>query len=261
MVHRKISKKVVIMKKSILSITLIATLLCILFAGCKAEDPVITTTQPPQTTVPATTVPSTPPATTVPPTTQTEPYVPEISPDTVGIYIPAANGTAARKHITEFKSVRTAKKDIDCFEILATQAEQAEGSSFRSIWNAAWGSHENAENAKIGFHISFTLTSGEAISKQLLKPSDSASFYDYLEIYLYDDVHVAPGVWYTHLEDKDMTEETVITSIKLTSGSKIAQVGDITLTAFIYNGDDCFGADGSYIGLVSETIVIQNSGS
>jgi hypothetical protein len=58
-----------------------------------------------------------------------------------------------------------------------------------------------------------------------------------------------------------MKEETIITSIKLTSGSKIAQVGDITLTAFIYNGDDCFDADGNYIGLVSETIVIQNSGS
>ena len=250
------------MTKAVLSILLIAALLCALFVGCRpAEEPVNTTTQPPQTTVPVATVPSTPPAATVPPTTQTEPYIPEISPNTVGIYIPAANGTAARKHITEFKSVRTAKKDIDCFEILATQAELAEGKNFASIWNAAWNSHENVQNAKIGFHISFTLASGETVSKQLLKPSDSATFYDYLEIYMYDDVHVTPGVWYTHLEDKDMKEETVITSIKLTSGSKIQQVGDITLTAFIYNGDDCFDAEGNYIGLVSETIVIQNSGS
>lgn len=250
------------MKKSILPVLLIAALLCALLAGCRSEtEPAITTAQPTQTTVPETTVPSTPPVTTVPPTTQTEPYIPEISPDTVGIYIPAANGTAARKHITEFKSVRTAKKDIDCFEILATQVALAEGSSFKSIWNTAWDSHENVTNAKIGFHISFTLTNGETVSKQLLKPSDSASFYDYLEIYMYDDVHVAPGVWYTHLEDKGIKEETIITSIKLTSGSKIAQVGDISLTAFIYNGDDCFDAEGSYIGLVSETIVIQNSGS
>lgn len=249
------------MKKSILPVLLIASLLCALFTGCKAaEDSIVTTTQPTQTTAPATTVPTTPP-TTVPPTTQTEPYIPDISPNTVGIYIPAENGTAARKHITKFQSVRTAKKDIDCFEILATQVSLAEGNSFKSIWNTAWDSHEGAENAKIGFHISFTLSSGETVSKQLLKPGDSKSFYDYLEIYMYDDVHVAPGVWYTHLEDKDMKEETIITSIKLTSGSKIAQVGDITLTAFIYNGDNCFDADGNYIGLVSETIVIQNSGS
>lgn len=262
MVPRNIAKKVFIMTKTVFSVLLIAVLLCSLFAGCiPAEEPVVTTTQPCHTTVPATTVPSTPPATTIPPTTQTEPYIPQISPDTVGIYIPAANGTAARKHITEFKSVRTAKTDIDCFEILATQVALAEGSSFRSIWNAAWDSHEATESAKIGFHISFTLTGGETVSKQLLKPSDSSSFYDYLEIYMYDDVHVAPGVWYTHLEDKDMKEETIITSIKLTSGSKIAQVGDITLTAFIYSGDDCFDEEGNYIGLVSETIVIQNSAS
>ena len=250
------------MKRSVSLILLIAVLLCALLAGCNTqEEPTVTVTQPNPTTVPATTVPSTTPATTVPPTTQTDPYVPQISPDTVGIYIPAANGTAARKHITEFQSVRTAKTDIDCFEILATQVALAEGNSFKSIWNAAWDSYEGSENAKIGFHISFTLSSGETVSKQLLKPGDSASFYDYLEIYMYDDVHVATGVWYTHLEDKDMTEETVITSIKLTSGSKIAQVGDITLTAFIYNGEDCFDAEGNYIGQVFETIVIQNSGS
>ena len=92
------------MKKSILPVLLIAALLCALLAGCRSEtEPAITTAQPTQTTVPETTVPSTPPVTTVPPTTQTEPYIPAISPDTVGIYIPAANGTAARKHITEFK--------------------------------------------------------------------------------------------------------------------------------------------------------------
>ena len=250
------------MKKIVFAVLFIATLMCTLITGCKAiEEPISTTTQPAQTTIPATTMPSTPPVTTVPPTTQAEPYIPDISPDTVGIYIPAANGTSARQRITQFNSVRTAKKDIDCFEILATQVALAEGKNFASIWNSAWESHEATKSAKIGFHISFSLTSGETVSKQLLKPSDSASFYDYLEIYMYDDVHVAPGVWYTHLEDKGMKEETIITSIKLTSGSKIKQVGDITLTAFIYNGDDCFDAEGNYIGLVSETIVIQQSGS
>lgn len=249
------------MRSSVICLLLTAALLCGLLAGCHADpEPAVTTTQPPQTTVQVTTAPTTAP-TTVPPTTQTEPYIPEISPNTVGIYIPAANGTAARQRITEFKSIRTAKTDIDCFEILATQADLAEGSSFRSIWNTAWDAHEGTESAKIGFHITIPLSGGAMFSKTLLKPSDSASFFDYLEIYMYDDVHVTPGVWYTHLEDKDMTEQTVITSIKLTSGSKIKEVGDITLTAFIYNGDDCFDADGNYIGLVSETIVIQNSGS
>lgn len=207
-----------------------------------------------ETTAAVTTVPATTATTTAP--AETEPYVPEIHPDIVGIYIPAADGTAARKHITEFIASRTAKKDIDCFEILATRDAMVKGSSFRSIWTGAWDAHGNTENAKIGFRIEFSLDSGEVISAQILKPSDSRSFFDYLEIYLYDDIHQTPGAWYTHLEDRNMKDNTIISSIKLTSGSKIAQVGDIALTAFIYTGPECFDANGSYIGQVAQTILI-----
>lgn len=205
-----------------------------------------TTTEPETTAVPVTEAP----------TETTVTFVPEIHPDTVGIYIPAGDGTSVRKRITEFPAKRTAKTDIDCFEIIASQEEQLKGSSFASIWNTAWDAYEGTQNAKIGFHITFTLTNGETISKQLLKPSDSAEFYDYLEIYLYDDIHQTPGVWYTHLDDADITEETIISSIKLTSGSKIQEVGDITLTAFIYNDENNFDQDGNYIGLVLSTIII-----
>ena len=129
------------------------------------------------------------------------------------------------------------------------------GNSFAEMWENAWNSHGRNPGAKIGFHIEFQLKSGETVSQTLLKPSDSREFYDYLEIYMYDDVHQSGG-WYTHLEDDDMEEETIITSIKLTSGSKIKQVGDIFLTAFIYNSDTCFDSQGNYIGTVSQTIVI-----
>ena len=207
-----------------------------------------------ETTTAAATVPTTTVTTAAP--TETEPYIPEIHPDIVGIYIPAADGTAARKHITEFIASRTAKKDIDCFEILAAQEPLVKGNSFRSIWTGAWDAHGNTENAKIGFRIEFTLDSGEVISTQILKPSDAKSFFDYLEIYLYDDIHQTPGVWYTHLEDRDMKDETIISSIKLTSGSKIGQVGDIALTAFIYTGPECFDLSGNYIGSVAQTILI-----
>ncbi len=188
---------------------------------------------------------------------QPETVIPEISPNCVGIYIPADDGTFSRVRLSEFSSVRTAKKDIDCFEIMAATEDKLTGSSFRTIWKQAWDLHGDNEGAKIGFWIDFSLPKGMRVHRQILKPSDAKAFYDYLEVYLYDDVHQTPGVWYTHLEDKDMTEETVITSIKLTSGSKIADVGDITLTAFIYQGEDCFDERGEYIGQVYDSIVIS----
>lgn len=243
-------------------IILIFTCYIMMQNGRSAAPATIPTTEAAQSTA-AATVETTAAATTVPTTTattaaptETEPYVPEIHPDIVGIYIPAADGTAARKHITEFIASRTAKKDIDCFEILAAQDSIVKGSSFRSIWASAWDAHGNTKTAKIGFRIEFTLDGGEVISAQILKPSDSKHFFDYVEVYLYDDIHQTPGAWYTHLEDKNMKEDTIISSIKLTSGSKIAQVGDIALTAFIYTGPECFDPQGNYIGLVSQTILI-----
>lgn len=231
----------------------LALLLMVAFGDAPNPQPTVpTTTAPPTvTTQPTTTAPATVPTTA--PTTV--PPVPEIRPDTVGIYIPAADGTAARKLVTEFSAKRTAKKDIDCFEIIASQDARVEGRSFASIWNTAWDSYEGGEDSKIGFVISFGLSDGNAITKTILKPGDSKEFYDYLEVYLYDDIHQSGG-WYSHLEDKDMTEETIISSIKLTSGSKINEVGEIRLTAFIYTTDDCFDADGMYIGDVSATVVI-----
>lgn len=246
--------------------TVILLVLCVLLialaaAGCSSTSAgmegstssadVQGSTAPPESTVESTTVPTTQ-ATTTP----EETFIPEIYPDMIGIYIPAGDGTAARKLITKFAAERVAKKDIDCFEIITSNEDRLEGSSFSSIWKKAWDGYKNAENSKIGFRIDFELDSGKIISKMLLKPSDSHEFFDYVEIYMYDDINQTPGVWYTHLEDDDMREETIISSIKLTSGSRIAEVGDITLTAFIYNGEDNFDEGGNYIGLIFETITI-----
>jgi len=217
------------------------------------QAPTQTTAAPTQETTQPTTVPETTEPTTVP-TTEPIVVIPEIYPDRVGIFIPGENG---RVRLTEFVAQRPAKKDIDCFEILASRDSQVAGGSFRRMWTDAWNAEPTDPAAKIGFYISFELTSGEVVSATILKPSDSKDFFEYLEIYLYDDIHQTPGVWYTHLEDRDMKEETVISSIKLTSGSKIHEVGDIFLTAFIYNGPDCFDAQGNYIGLISDTIEIR----
>ena len=221
----------------------------------RSENSLQTTASTYETTMQTTATPTTE-ETTQPTTAEpTQSHVPEITPDIVGLYIPAEDGTKARVLVTEFSAMRKKKTDIDCFEVIASQSDRLEGSSFSGIWRSAWDSFEGSQSAKIGFKVSFTLVGGEIIEKTILKPSDTKDFYDYLEIYLYDDIHQTPGVWYTHLEDKDVDDETVVSSIKLTSGSLIDQVGDIVLTAFVYNGEECF-QDGEYIGQAAYTITI-----
>lgn len=218
-----------------------------------------TTVQPTATEPAETTVAPTQPTqeeTTAPTEEATLPVIPEVKPGVVGLYIPAEDGTKGRKLVTLFECKRVAKQDIDCFEVLASQDDYVSGSSFSGMWKKAWEDSAAEENSKVGFHIQFDLNDETSVSRTILKPSDAKDFYDYLEIYLYDDIHQTPGVWYTHLEDGDMGEETVISSIKLTSGAQIDQVGDITLTAFVYQGEDCFDENGAYIADVLYTVAI-----
>jgi len=56
---------------------------------------------------------------------------------------------------------------------------------------------------------------------------------EYLEAWLYDDIHQTPGQRYSHLDEDDMKDETLMTSVKLTCGRKIADVEEISLTAFL----------------------------
>ena len=73
-------------------------------SGAPAAESTAATTQTVSAVTPESTVAAatTVAATTTAAPTETEAFIPEIHPDTVGIYIPAADGTAARKHITEF---------------------------------------------------------------------------------------------------------------------------------------------------------------
>ena len=220
----------------------------VLRPGIEAKKDASVTTEPSQTTAETTEV--------VP--TETEPpFVPEIYPNTVGLYIPAGDGTKDRVKVTEFTSNWTAKKDIDCFEAFASAETRITGTRFADMWKTSWDSHENGQNGKLGYILSFTCSDGTSATHVIRKPSDADSFKEYIEVYLYDDINQVPGVRYTHLSDSEITADTIISSIKLTCGSKIDEVKDITLTAFIYNGEDCFDSDGAYIGQVKASVSIK----
>ncbi len=150
----------------------------------------------------------------------------------------------------------TQGKDIIEYQIFATDAETISGGYFKRVWEEYWNGYEGAWDFKIGYEINFTVNGTEKISKNIFSPADTESYFDYIETYMYDDTHIPEGQWYSHVTESQMTDEVLLTSIKLTAGKEIDKVGDlITVTAFVYKDDKDFDpGTGKYIGTCSKTI-------
>lgn len=156
-----------------------------------------------------------------------EPGMPEI----LRFYI-AENGT--RTLVNSFSSEWVAGKDIDCFEAI-TSTEEVLNGKFADIWTHAWNSYTNTANVKIAYSVEIFLKNGNNIFYDVKSPADAQQNRDYIEVYLYDDIHV--NGWYSHLEENSMKDETIMTSIKLTATKKQAEIEKIRLTAYLYTPD------------------------
>ena len=163
-----------------------------------------------------------------------------------------------RELIKEYTSNWQYHQDISSFEVYYTNEDLITGNNQIETFDLYRMNHENTEEYKIGYQINF-LTNEKEINKTILSPKDTVEFYDYLEIYLYDDYHRNPCVWYSNTTEEEYNEETLLTSIKLTSGKLIKEItSDITLTAFTYDNDD-FNENGNYKGISKYTIIIKNN--
>lgn len=130
-------------------------------------------------------------------------------------------------------------KDITWIDILPTNDTPLTENKTKKLWNTYWENYKD-KNYKFGIEISYTLNSGEKVDLTLLKPSDNASIFNYIQIYLYDGYNATTS-WYDHLEDHEITDNTVFTSIKLTGSTYIDQVtSPITLSVFTYDTQDDF---------------------
>ncbi|MBQ7171177.1 MAG: hypothetical protein IJR89_02750, partial [Clostridia bacterium] len=144
-------------------------------------------------------------------------------------------------------------KDILC---LGVKPEGTEGTSYQALWGAAFAAYPDLARYRLGFLVSFTLADGRRFDLTVLSPADTeGAFTDYLDIYLYDDYHQTPGVWYSHVEKNAYTAETTLTSIKLTGREKIAEVREIVLSAVFYTEDD-LDEEGRFTGLPALTLPI-----
>lgn len=180
-----------------------------------------------------------------------EPYVDD-NPIILGGYLSNGNNKTL---VSSYDSNLSLYQDIVSFEIYYTKEESLSGSQ-KNLWNTYYQTYENIDNYKIGYCLSFQVGE-ETISKLILKPSDGDGIFDYIQVYLYDDIN-QDGGFYDHVTDEEVTVETIFSSIKLTASTKIDEiVGPIKLVIFTYDSENDFDENGMYRGNSSYEININ----
>ena len=175
-------------------------------------------------------------------------------PNVLSFYHPKDKSYSPRVRYGDTFSAKWKKGDDICsFEVIASDADELPGSFFGDIFGNAWKSFSDADACKIGFTLRYTLDDGSEIKYSMLAPQH-IEHTEYIECWLYDDYHREPHQFYSHI--KKMGANTLITSIKLTSGQQIDRVQDIWLTAFVCSSLDDFDAERNYLGDTSCTLHI-----
>ncbi len=226
-----------------------------------ADTPASTAAPTPEPTATPTQAPAASP--TPEPTASPAPTVEAGAPNIIGLY------ELRKSHnlLTEHKTKWIAKKNIGVFFALATNDATVDHPRHRTTLLNYWSMFPKADEYKIGYYVQIALKSGETkditIRSALQVPKDpDAYFYKYIEVYLYDDIHLNRGETYAtyHLVKKSITPETLMTSIKLHPGVKYKDVTGIKLMAFVFKDDNDFDpSTGKYIGPVSYEISIERT--
>ena len=182
-----------------------------------------------------------------------EEYV-DNNPIKLGLYLYTGSYSNKEK-LSTYETTFVSGSDIGSFEVFFADEEVISGNSFKSLFNSYYDKYVSIDNYKIGYNIEFTLNDGTVNKFNLLEPN-TYLYGDYFYTYLYDDIHVNEGEFYSHLESID--DNTLITSIKIYAVDKIDDVEKIKLTVFTYDSDDDFDEDGNYRGISKYSIDIIN---
>ena len=183
-----------------------------------------------------------------------EEYV-DNNPIKLGIYM-YYNSYTDRKKLNEYTTNWALNVDLCSLEIFYTTEESISPTNIKTLWNNYKDNYENVDNYKIGYNISFDTKNEGHINKTILNPNDAWNVYNYMQLYLYDDIH-QDGGWYSHVTEEEYNDNTILTSIKLTGSTLTDEItSDITLTAFTYDEDD-FDKENNYRGISKDTIIIK----
>ena len=182
--------------------------------------------------------------------TQTETELPEEEILPVGIYdmTYCDFGTLEEYELQkDYQDDGSGGRDICVFAVFPSQKQKLSGQYFLYIWQDAVSENPGSAGKKIGYLLEYTTPEGN-LSNLILRPSDiSDKYWDFIEVYIYDDVNQDVTAWHSHLLDEEINDETLVTSFKITAGERISEVSDMRLTAFLYSPDKADEIDSAYI--------------
>ena len=178
---------------------------------------------------------------------ETEKYIDD-NPITIGIYEDDI------RLVKEYKLKKQSRNEV-IFSFYYTNQENLGSRRQKENWSKFYNEYLNINNYKIGFNFSF-YEGDKKIEKTILKP-DTFAFEPYFYTYIYDDINQPDYTFYSHLEEDDINENTIFSSIKifLVEPSKITS--PIEFTVFTYDDLEDFDENKNYRGNSKYTIKIN----
>lgn len=178
---------------------------------------------------------------------ETEKYVDD-NPITIGIYENDIN------LIKEYKMSKQSRNEA-IFSFYYTNEENLGSRKQKENWNKFFSQYTDINKYKIGFNFSFYVGDTK-IEKTILKP-ETYAFNPYFYIYIYDDINQPDYTFYSHLEENDINDNTIFSSIKIFLIEPSNITTPIDFTVFTYDDLEDFDENNNYRGNSKYTIKID----
>lgn len=207
----------------------------------------------------------------IPEETQTESKKVVVNEKPVSLYV-IDYGTMTCNKVSSIRKEWSVNEDLEAFGAFATDEPSFEFSSETQAHNDIWNRTSTEKEYKIGYELSFDVDGKNKVIT-ILKPGDIENNPDlyngdypedgdysgitgYMGAWVYDDMH-QDGGFYIHITQAEVTDETLLTSIKLRPTPQSEKIDNLVLKGFSYSSKDEFDSDGHYIGDYASVVKIE----
>ncbi len=160
---------------------------------------------------------------------------------------------------TSFADTGELGRDLCVFAAFPSNEQKLSGPYLKNIWEDTVKKNPDVSGMKMGYYFEYSTPDGK-YAERILRPSDiTDGYWDFVEVYIYDDINQDVTAWYSHLLDSEVNDKTLITSFKITAGERIKEVSDMKLTAFLYDPANTEAVDSEYIARHGYTVTVTPS--